>query len=258
MNLRLAKFLTSLVLFFIFAASVSAQTYVDYLYLKNGSVLKGVILEQDPSGSVKIQTGDGSIFVYPMSDVLKITKEEVKTSAATGYITPNPYADPVPAGLLSWSYKDMKLVVKADQQYEISMDKLYDLIGESNYSMFTQGVDSYVRGDLKQTFAWWTAGGCLGAMLGTILYGVADEDEVVMVIGGVSMLALGGATLYLVLAGDKQMKKGEALMNGALDNYNNELKSRLSYQPTLKINPALMYSGHGSGIAPGVSLTINF
>jgi len=47
----------------------------DVVYLKNGSIIKGVILEQIPNQSVKIQTSDGSIFVYNSSEVEKITRE---------------------------------------------------------------------------------------------------------------------------------------------------------------------------------------
>lgn len=49
--------------------------YVDVLYLQNGSIIRGVILELIPNGQVKIQTNDGSVFVYSMDQVLKITKQ---------------------------------------------------------------------------------------------------------------------------------------------------------------------------------------
>jgi hypothetical protein len=49
--------------------------YVEVLYLKNGSIIRGMIIEQIPNEQVKIQTSDGSVFVYTMDQVLKITKE---------------------------------------------------------------------------------------------------------------------------------------------------------------------------------------
>lgn len=52
-----------------------AQNYQDVVSLKNGSVIKGVIIEQVPNQSIKIQTADGSIFVYQMAEVEKISKE---------------------------------------------------------------------------------------------------------------------------------------------------------------------------------------
>ena len=53
----------------------SAQQYEDVVYLKNGSIVRGVILEQVPGTSLKIQTIGGSQFVYSIADVEKITKE---------------------------------------------------------------------------------------------------------------------------------------------------------------------------------------
>ena len=44
----------------------------EVVYLKNGSIIKGVVIEQVPGESLKIQTYDGSIFVYKMSEVEKI------------------------------------------------------------------------------------------------------------------------------------------------------------------------------------------
>lgn len=49
--------------------------YVDIVYLKNGSIIRGIIIEQIPNESIKIQTQDGSIFVYKMEEVEKMTKE---------------------------------------------------------------------------------------------------------------------------------------------------------------------------------------
>jgi hypothetical protein len=67
--LSLVLVLTSIVMF-------AQGSYKEVVYLKNGSMIKGVILEQVPNESVKIQTSDGNIFVYPMSEVQKITKEQ--------------------------------------------------------------------------------------------------------------------------------------------------------------------------------------
>jgi hypothetical protein len=51
-----------------------AQTQArDVVYLKNGSIIKGKITEIIPDTSVKIQTADGSIYAYSMSEVKKIT-----------------------------------------------------------------------------------------------------------------------------------------------------------------------------------------
>ena len=57
---------------------MAAQTvYRDVVYLKNGSVIKGTIVETIPEKSIKIETVDGNLFVYNLSDIEKLTKEAV-------------------------------------------------------------------------------------------------------------------------------------------------------------------------------------
>lgn len=55
--------------------SAVAQQYQEVVYLKNGSIIRGVITEMIPDTSLKIRLADGSILVYLMSDVVKIAKE---------------------------------------------------------------------------------------------------------------------------------------------------------------------------------------
>jgi hypothetical protein len=63
-------------LFFVVGFSLMAQEQMeDVVYLKNGSIIRGEILKLDTEVSVKIQLYGGSIFVYPMDEVEKITKE---------------------------------------------------------------------------------------------------------------------------------------------------------------------------------------
>lgn len=59
------------------AFSQSSNDYQDVIYLKNGSVIRGIIIEQVPNKQYKIQTIDRSIFVYSMEEIEKITKEKI-------------------------------------------------------------------------------------------------------------------------------------------------------------------------------------
>jgi len=74
----------TLKLIFVFALLMHipaiAQSYQENVYLKNGSIIKGVVLEQVPNKSIKVQTSDGSIYVYKMSEVEKITKDLQETN----------------------------------------------------------------------------------------------------------------------------------------------------------------------------------
>jgi len=47
----------------------------DVVYLDNGSVIRGTIIEQIPGESLRIQTRDGSVFFYRLEDVARITRE---------------------------------------------------------------------------------------------------------------------------------------------------------------------------------------
>lgn len=58
-------------------ASASAEELQEVVYLKNGSVIRGTIVEQVPNQSLKIKTTDGNIFVFKIDEVEKITKEPV-------------------------------------------------------------------------------------------------------------------------------------------------------------------------------------
>lgn len=73
-------FILALVALISFAMPAAAQQYQEVVYLKNGSVIKGTVIEQIPGQSVKVQTQDGSIFVYKMSEVDKIVKEDLQQS----------------------------------------------------------------------------------------------------------------------------------------------------------------------------------
>lgn len=74
------RILGILTIFFIFTA-ISAQRTRDVVYLKNGSVIKGVVTEMEKGGTLKVRTSDGSLFVYPTDDVVRIEKEGKKRFA---------------------------------------------------------------------------------------------------------------------------------------------------------------------------------
>ncbi len=71
-------------LFLIFPFLLIAQNYEeDVVYLKNGSIIHGLIIEQIPNQSIKIQTKDNSIFFFKMEEIEKITKESPSTDISS-------------------------------------------------------------------------------------------------------------------------------------------------------------------------------
>ena len=86
------------------AVAVQAQNYQDVVYLKNGSIVRGVIVEQQPNVLLKVKTGDGSLFVFQMAEVEKMTKEEMagrryRNSDAFVNDSPYPYSKKINANM---------------------------------------------------------------------------------------------------------------------------------------------------------------
>jgi len=62
------------VLFILLFGIIFSQQYEDVIYMKDGSVIKGLIIEQVPNDYIKIQSGQ-NVFVYQVSEIRKFTKE---------------------------------------------------------------------------------------------------------------------------------------------------------------------------------------
>ena len=73
---KVLKLLTLALMMFIGNNGFAQGNMQDVMYLKNGSIVRGIIIEQVPNVSYKIQTIDGSVFVYEVDNVEKITKEK--------------------------------------------------------------------------------------------------------------------------------------------------------------------------------------
>jgi len=58
--------------------SNNSNQLIDVVYLKNGGSVRGMIIEQIPNVQLKIQTNDGSVFVYKFEEIEKMTKEQMK------------------------------------------------------------------------------------------------------------------------------------------------------------------------------------
>jgi opacity protein-like surface antigen len=79
------KALALLILLVLVVASVSAQETVDVVYLTDGQVITGKIIEHEkyPENRIKIQTEDGTVYIVKMADVEKIVEQTAEGSAVT-------------------------------------------------------------------------------------------------------------------------------------------------------------------------------
>lgn len=65
------------ILFAGFALNAQEQMR-DVVYLKNGGITKGIIIELNPNENLKVQMADGSVFVYKMDEVERVEKETIE------------------------------------------------------------------------------------------------------------------------------------------------------------------------------------
>lgn len=72
------KYITLFLFVIISAMSYGQGNYQDVVYLKNGSIIRGIIIEQVPNKSIKIETVDRNVFVYQMDEIEKLTKEIIQ------------------------------------------------------------------------------------------------------------------------------------------------------------------------------------
>lgn len=79
-NKLMSTFVVFLITCFFSVITLAQTTLEDVVYLKNGSILRGQVLEYTPSTNIEIKIKGGSILIYPSSEVLKIEKEPVVTS----------------------------------------------------------------------------------------------------------------------------------------------------------------------------------
>ncbi len=97
----------SLLACLMFACLAEAQRTHDTIYLKNGSVLYGQIIEELPDTQVKIRLRDGSLLICPYSDLERI---EYSTGRASFYEEPRtPY--------LNWHFDAGYLFGPSERQH---------------------------------------------------------------------------------------------------------------------------------------------
>lgn len=74
--------ITTLALFLFSSLSLLGQQQIDAVYLKNGSVLKGAIIENKINEHIKLKTADGSVFLYRYDEIDRLAVEEQEKGAS--------------------------------------------------------------------------------------------------------------------------------------------------------------------------------
>ena len=79
---NMKKLFFSLLCFAICLSTSGQQTFQDVVYLKNGSIIRGKIIEMISNISIKLENPEKTVFFFKMDVIEKITKEPVLN---TGY-----------------------------------------------------------------------------------------------------------------------------------------------------------------------------
>lgn len=74
---KMKKYFVLISFAFITTLAFAQHNYQDVVYLKNGSIIRGIIIEQVPNKSLKIETADKNLFVYQIDEIEKFTKEQI-------------------------------------------------------------------------------------------------------------------------------------------------------------------------------------
>jgi hypothetical protein len=118
-------------LFFQIALLSAFSQNSDVIYLKNGSILKGKIIQIRPGENVKFETSDGSIWVFDYADLLKFDNTD---ALQTGLIkldsTRNKYLIADMGFLVGTTNNDMKAPLSILAVYDVPIyNKVYAGIG---------------------------------------------------------------------------------------------------------------------------------
>jgi len=158
----------SLILALALTASVSAQALEDVIYKKDGSVLRGTLIEQDfESGRYKIQLQGGSIFAVSKDEISKISKEAplnnttINDSGVNINIENNPTITQSPtqsiqqtASLPTYSYSGDQAVEKRHSVRIGHMSK--DITNSDDNGVSFSGVNIAYQYNLDENFAFYT------------------------------------------------------------------------------------------------------
>lgn len=77
----LTAFILAMFTFYPFGQAIAQDAMIDIVHLKNGSVIRGIIIEHVINKAIKLETSDKSLFVFEMEDIEKLTKERVPVAA---------------------------------------------------------------------------------------------------------------------------------------------------------------------------------
>jgi hypothetical protein len=145
--------------FFLLTTPLLAQkkNWQDVVYLKNGSIIRGVLSDEPAAGKVKIETAGRNLFVFPEADVAKVSRELIQPA----------FRYPFTTGFVHMTQVGLAVGNAAgagqDRQEDITLQTFHGYQFASWFALgLSAGVDAYsrvtllplglgLRGDLLKT-----------------------------------------------------------------------------------------------------------
>jgi opacity protein-like surface antigen len=91
---KMKKYLVLILFVLVTTLAFAQSNYQDVVYLKNGSIIRRITIEQVPNKSLKIETADKSLFVYQIAEIEKFTKEQIsEENEKTEKLSPSKLGD---------------------------------------------------------------------------------------------------------------------------------------------------------------------
>ena len=176
------------VLLFIVGTVLSSLAY-STVYLKNGSIIKGYILEYTPEQNISLKTADGSVWVFNASEIIRIQNNNstentsTATTAPSRFTAPTGYRGFVDVMLLNLSWQNgLAFNITTSHGYQfnhyaylgagIGIDLSYTADKECVIPIFAE-----FRGNVGKNQLQFTYGARLGAAFGTGLISYYDPID---------------------------------------------------------------------------------
>ncbi|MBQ9470432.1 MAG: hypothetical protein IJU72_05710 [Bacteroidales bacterium] len=218
------KRITILLIFTIVSLWAQAQGSIATVYLKNGSIVKGRVVEYVSGESVKVSTADGSLFVFRMDEVERLDMGQTpsRRMVRSGY----------------------KLLIDGQM---LPDEQLAPLLGRDNFATYQSASRQFKKGRAMVRWGWALAG------LTVISAAMTPATE------GVSLLATYPcAVLADILLPIGYIRKGigKGRLNWLADTYNAGQLVAVP-APSFRVSPVLATLPGGQQ-AVGMGLVLRF
>lgn len=203
-----------------------SQNFIDVIYLKNNTKIKGLIMEQIPNETLKIMSEDDKLIELNISEIANIVKELDNTYKPDLNIQIKNKM----FGYNKFYIKDMKLRYN-DLKFVVKYNKeAYKYSQKANWNY---GI-SYIFGGISMLF--------IGMVIDDIIYYSKNEaPEGFQYVDASFFIALSIPTASCILLSKRANNQGKK----AASIYNNDLNSQSLYQNPIDIKMGITQNGIG-------------